>query len=268
MSNNNIQSQPPAPAPLQSGLWLAKAEALVAHAEKALPGNAYVMGWLRKRGIKKKTAAGMRLGWLADDYFRPRAAWGLPEVLKEDGAAKKLWLPAGLVIPMLDGAGQVRRVRIRRFTGNEPRYYVLPGSAMAAMAHGLPARVAVVVESELDGIMIAGLAGDLAAVVALGSSSAKPGPALLAALARCAVVLVALDADRAGADACRWWTATLPQARLWPVPAGKDPGETYAAGVDVRAWLLAGLPAGWFLGLNPDWTQTKGRTQYADESNP
>ena len=128
---------------------------------------------------------------------------------------------------------------------------MLPGSAMAAMAHGLPARAAVIVESELDAIMLAGLAGDLAAVVAMGSSTSKPGAALLAALAECKVVLMALDADRAGADACRWWTATLSQALLWPVPAGKDPGEAYAAGVDVRAWLLAGLPAGWFLGPSP-----------------
>lgn len=250
-SRSNGVYQSPAPEQLQSDLWLSKAEALVGHAEKALVENAYVMGWLRKRGIKKKTATGMRLGWLSEDHFRPRSAWGLPEVLKENGTPKKLWLPAGLVIPMIDAAGQVRRVRIRRFTESEPRYYVLPGSAMSAMAHGLPHRATVVVESELDAIMLSGLAGELAAVVALGSATSKPGAALLSALAECKVVLVALDADRAGADACRWWMATLSQARLWPVPSGKDPGEAYAAGVDVRAWLLAGLPAGWFLGPSP-----------------
>ncbi|MFA5056848.1 MAG: toprim domain-containing protein, partial [Opitutaceae bacterium] len=147
--------------------------------------------------------------------------------------------------------GRIRRIRIRRWADREPRYYVLPGSAMACMAHGLPARVAVVVESELDAIMLAGIAADLAAVVALGSATAKPGPELHHALAECALVLVALDSDRAGADAMRWWREHLPRSRRWPVPVGKDPGEAHAAGVDVRAWVEAGLPRGFVLGPSP-----------------
>jgi hypothetical protein len=211
----------------------------------------WALGWLKKRGINKRTAAGMRLGWLAEDYFRPRSAWGLPEILKEDGTAKKLWIPAGLVIPLMGPDARVRRIRIRRFTDKEPRYYVLPGSSMQCMAHGLPNRAAVVVESELDAILLAGVAGDLAGVVALGSSTAKPGAQLARWLAECKVILVALDSDRAGSEAWLWWQQNLPAARRWPVLEGKDPGEAHAAGVDVRAWVLAGLPAGWFLGPSP-----------------
>lgn len=231
-----------------SEVWLEKASALVEHAEAELAGNEYIMKWLAKRGIGKETAAGMRLGWLSDDRWRNRSLWGLQEELKSDGKPKKLWIPGGLVIPLIDGYGRIRRIRIRRFTDQGPRYVVVPGSVMAGMAHGLPNRAAVIVESELDAIMLAGIAPDLAAVVAMGSSSSKPTAHFLDELRKCAVVLVALDSDRAGAEAIRWWKENLPSSRRWPVPKGKDPGEAFAAGVDIREWVQAGLPQGWFFG--------------------
>lgn len=40
----------------------------------------------------------------------------------------------------------------------------------------------------------------------------------------------------------RWWRDRYPQAKLWPVPAGKDPGEAFAKGVDIREWLRGGCP--------------------------
>ncbi len=239
---------PPLP---QSYTWSEKVAKLVEHAEAKLKNNAFALKWLKKRGISKKTAAGMRLGWLSEDRFRARSLWGLPEQLKDDGTPKKLWIPAGLVIPMMGHGGNIIRIRIRRWSDREPRYYVMPGSSMVCMAHGLPARSAVIVESELDAVMLAGIASDLAAVVALGSATAKPGRDLQAALADCAVVLVALDADRAGAEAMRWWRDALPRSKRWPVPSGKDPGEAFAAGVDIRQWIEAGLPRGFVLGPSP-----------------
>jgi hypothetical protein len=149
---------------------------------------------------------------------------------------------------MVDGAGAVRRIRIRRFGEQEPRYYVLPGSIMACMAHGFPSRAAVIVESELDAIMLAGISGELVAVMALGSSTAKPGAEATKALAACAVVLVALDSDRAGAAAMRWWSENFTNSKRWPVPVGKDPGEAFADGVDIREWITAGLPKAWGIG--------------------
>jgi hypothetical protein len=253
----------PAPAPEKSApppdLWQQKALALVEHAEKALAENDYILKWLKKRGISRKTAAGMRLGWLSEDRWRSRASWGLPRELKADGSEKKLWIPAGLVIPLLEasgpeGAAAVRRIRIRRFSDQEPRYYNMPGSSMACRAHGLPNRAAVIVENDLDAIMIAGQAADLAAVVAMGTSKAKPGPALTQLLAECAVILVALDygdGDLSGGKGWTWWRQAFPQARRWPVLSGKDAGEAYAAGADIRAWILAGLPPGWRTGPSP-----------------
>ena len=232
----------------QPDIWLSKAAALVAHAQAELAASDYIQKWLEKRGIGTGTATGMRLGWLSEDRWRDRTAWGLPQEIKSDGKAKRLWIPGGLVIPMIDAGGLARRIRIRRFSDQEPRYVVIPGSRMASMAHGLPSRAAVVVESELDAIMLAGIAPDLAAAVAMGSATTKPGSQLLDEIRKCAVVLVALDSDRAGAEAMRWWKDNMPNSRRWPVPQGKDPGEAFAAGVDIREWVKAGLPPGWFLG--------------------
>jgi DNA primase len=235
----------------QSDIWHQKTRALVDHAAKALLDNKYVLKWLKERGITKKQAAALKLGWLSEERFRQRSAYGLEEVLKDDGCTpKKLWIPSGLVIPMM-ACETVRRIRIRRFGDTEPRYYVLPGSAMSGMAYGLPQRAAVIVESELDAVMLAGQVGEFCGVVALGSASSKPDASMAELLRGCAVILVALDSDDAGAKACAWWQTEFPQARRWPVPMAKDPGDAFAAGVSMVKWIKAGLPAAWFFGPEP-----------------
>ena len=248
-----------------SDIWQQKTRAMVDHAAAALMENKYILKWLKKRGISKKQAAALKLGWLSEDRFRARAAYGLEQVLKDDGKEKKLWIPAGLVIPMIAGDA-VRRIRIRRFGENEPRYYVLPGSSMSCMTCGLPQRAAVIVESELDAIMLADQVGEFCGVVGMGSSTAKPDPALSDVLAKCAVILVALDSDDAGAKACAWWQSQFPQARRWPVPMAKDPGDAFAAGVSMVDWVKAGLPQAWFFGPEPiGQVVCKGAAQVAPE---
>jgi DNA primase len=112
------------------------------------------------------------------------------------------------------------------------------------MRIGDAARAYVVVESELDALLIAQEAGELAGVIALGTAGAKPDAETAAQLAAAAAILVALDFDEAGEKASAWWLAHYRQAVRWPPAAGKDPGEFFRA-VDVRAWVLAGLPPAW-----------------------
>jgi hypothetical protein len=53
---------------------------------------------------------------------------------------------------------------------------------------------------------------------------------------------VSLDSDVAGAKASwKWWLNHYQHARRWPCIKGKDPGEAYQNGLDIRAWTLAGL---------------------------
>ena len=56
------------------------------------------------------------------------------------------------------------------------------------------------------------------------------------------LILVSLDFDEAGMKRSRqWWMRIYPQAKRWPVPVGKDPGEAYQQKLNLRKWIEAGL---------------------------
>ncbi|KKM71492.1 hypothetical protein LCGC14_1430060 [marine sediment metagenome] len=263
----------PAPATTQSAAWLAKAAAFTTWAHKKLLENPEKMEWLHARGINAETIRTACLGWNPGehgrDLWRHRSTWGLPEELKKDGKAKRLWLPKGLVIPLLlkdtgeksknieenscgspqiNGCNQVLRIRIRRFYDRPPDYYVIPGSAMDAMALATARPAVVLTESELDAILINQEAGDLVSAIAMGTARAKPAGKVLDQLVKAAVILVALDFDPAGAEALEFWKNYFPQSTRWPPVGGKDPGEMFAAGVSIRDWIQSGIPASFSTG--------------------
>jgi len=170
----------------------------------------------------------------------------------------KLWLPRGLVIPTLQGP-EVVALRIRRPAADlQPgaaKYYVAPGSAVLPLAidhFGAPARAWVIVESQLDALMLAAQCGSLRGergglpigAAAVLSATGRPDPGLHQRLQAADRILVALDYDEAGRKGADWWEATYARATRWPVPEGKDPGEYYTRGGNVRAWIKEGLPAG------------------------
>jgi len=231
--------------------WQVRAEKLVKESHAALLDNPKGLVWLADRGINSESVKRFQLGAVVGENghncrFRSRKAWGLPKMLRDDGRVKALWIPRGLLIPHIVD-GQVQRIRIRRPDADarskkDVRYYVMPGSAMAPMCIGSGQRAAVVIEAELDAILVAQEAEDLVSAIALGSSSARPDTVTWPILRRALCVLVSMDFDAAGAKAWHWWQKEFPRACRWPVPSGKDPGEAYAAGVDLHAWIKAGLP--------------------------
>ncbi|MCF8026136.1 MAG: toprim domain-containing protein [Desulfobacteraceae bacterium] len=231
--------------------WQVKARTLVDWSHKQLLKNNDALQWLKDRGIGMNEIKSFSLGWLPGENgkgcsFRPRESWGLPTEYKDNGKKKMLWIPRGLVIPMITANG-VERVRIRRpnddiRTEKDIRYYTLPGSSMAPLVADNGKRAWVVVESDLDAILVAGTAGAVTNVAALGTASAKPDPETFGRLQASLRVLVALDSDEAGAKAFEWWAKQMENARRWPVPDGKDPGEAYQAGVDILSWVMEGFP--------------------------
>lgn len=236
------------PAPAEA--WADNAAKFVAACHQALLNDPAELDRLRRdRGIRIETVRRFRLGINGADFYRPRETWGLPEqISKQTGKPKKLWIPRGLVIPCMAGEA-VTRIRIRRpgedlRSETDPRYYFVPGSSPAILRIGDRARAYVVVESELDALLIAQEAGDLAGAVAMGTSSAKPDADTFAHLAAADVILLALDADAAGERGSSWWLDHFAHAERWPVPDGKDPGDIHRD-FDLRAWVLAGLPAAW-----------------------
>lgn len=261
---------PQATPPIDRERWWAKAEALVTWGMEHLPGSEG-LAFLEKRGLGLVASQKYCLGYLSEDLYRPREAWGLDSIFlpaassathascREEGPKekpqalrpKRLWIPKGLLIPHRCAVtGKIDRIRIRRPEG-EPRYYVLPGSASSTMVFGsAPVISVVVVESELDAILIDDLAGDLTATIALGSSQAKPDSHAQRLLESAACILVALDNDEAGARAAAWWLRHYKRAIRWPVPVGKDPSEAYQSGIDLREWILAGWPIGMRIGAS------------------
>ncbi len=218
--------------------WQEQAGKLVEYAAGKL--NSDTWAYLNGRGLADDTIQARRLGLWPMDWYHKRVAWGLPEQI-DQGKRKDLWIPAGIVIPYFIG-GQVARLRIRRHEAVKDRYWNVSGSYMGPMVLGPEGDVIIVVESELDGFLLAQDCGDMAGVVALGNAQSKPDTGSAAILAKSKLILVALDADQAGAVASwQWWLKTFTQARRWPPVGGKDPGEMWQAWVDLKAWVGAGI---------------------------
>lgn len=252
----------PAERPAPAEIWAEKATRFVQWCYEQLYEAPEALAYLHGRGLTDKTISAFGLGWNPGKdgrgLFRPRPSWGLlPERDEESGKERKLWLPVGWVVPSLV-KGRVHRIRIRQPDNREfgPKYFLVLGSSMATLCLEQRARsgerraasnhrpVYVLVESELDAILLHQEAGDVAGAVGLGSANTRPDAATTTKLREAVCILNALDFDRAGAEARAWWKAEFPRCRRWPVPKGKDPGEAWKAGVDLRAWVMEGLPEG------------------------
>jgi len=232
--------------------WQVKATDFIDNAHQALLGYDHALKYLDSRGLDLAAVKAFRLGWFAGEngrncMFRPRTSWGLSKIKNEKtGKDKMLWIPRGIVIPCYK-KDRVYRIRIRRpkidlQQASDIKYYVLPGSGMEVMDINSEKKTLVVVEAELDAMLIARFAGSLAGAVALGSAQNKPGSSVYYDLKKALRILVALDYDTAGQSAWKFWAENFPNAKLWPVPDGKDPGEAFEKGVDIKDWIRHGLP--------------------------
>lgn len=245
------------PAPV----WIEHAEKFVAGCHELLLTNQEQLAYLAARGISKAAAISCRLGWNPENTYRSRESWGLPQELdQKTGRPLRLWLPAGLVIPVYR-AGVLQRVRVRRpaWARDEflpkRKYHRIPGSSIATMILGESSRAFAVVEAELDACAIFSAAPDLVGAVSIETLEGNLDAEAAAILAQALVILDALDAEDpttpALQRALKKWDATFPRHLRWPVPMGKDPGEAVKAGVDLRTWVLAGLPPVFTVGSGP-----------------
>lgn len=232
--------------------WLAWATELLDKSIADLAANDEVMSWLSRRGIDGDTTRRFKLGWLDHDRRIDRKSIGLSP-LRE--GKTKLWVPGGLVIPIMTGT-VLHRLRIRRTDEarekflQKRKYVWLEGSGNLPMT--IPPtgtlRGAVIVEAELDAIAVASAHHDVA-IIAIGSVSGGLQPALKARLGDCPVILVALDAEPGqdgkpgpGPEWAAIWQSEFRNAKYWPVPVGKDPGDYVKAGGNISEWIEAGLP--------------------------
>lgn len=270
------QEYTPAQAVMPGPQWRERGAALVAWAAAQLAQAPRVLDWLlQERGLTASTAHAARLGWIPQDFYRPREAFGLPPERKPDGKPKRVWIPKGLCIPVFAASGELLRVKIRLAPApagapERPKYLPLPQTEKCTaplVVRSTPTDAAIdtptdsvppanstvwqVVESELDALLLAQEIGRLGHnagqgvnVVAMGSASYRPDAATWADLQAAPLVLVSLDFDDAGNKAaCLWWEKHLAPGRfkLWPVPEGKDPCDAWRAGWNLAEWTKQGL---------------------------
>lgn len=241
----------PHKAILPSLVWQRRSTKLALWAAEQLEQSPKIQEWLEKeRGLTHATARFYGLGWIPQDYFRPREAFGLPPEFKDNGKPRRVWIPKGLCIPVIGFQGHIYRVKIRVADPgpNRPKYIPIPQAEKNTSPMILESRAGhrawQVVESELDALLLAQEAGHLVNVVAMGSASYRPDAETWAKLQAAPRVLVSLDFDEAGNKAaCRWWEAHLPPGvfKLWPVPDGKDPCDSWRAGWHLADWVYGGL---------------------------
>lgn len=237
----------PRQATTPAGQWREKALSFVRYAHEKLISNKEQLDYLRGRGIDFALVEKFSLGYNPETMWRPRSAWGLPDETKEGGSLKKLCLPAGIVIPCFS-RGTLSRIRVRTGRQNIP-YYLIPGSSPDPMiiepAQPYKYTTWLIEESELDGIMLSSIAADIpgAGIMPCGNTSVRPTAEQVEFLRAADCLLIAMDHDgKPGVKASAWWLEHFDNAERWIVLSGKDPGESYRNGDDLREWIVAGLP--------------------------
>lgn len=229
-------------------LWQEKAEKFLLWTQAQLwtPGGAAALEILKAKGLNEQTirtaGVGANTGERGGDIYRNYSAWGLPTEYKENGNLRIIWIPKGIVIPLINEG--VMRLRVRRDNPQAgQRYVVVHGSTSRPLILGKERRSFLIVESELDGWLCWQEAGALAGIVALGSASAKPDKGTHNKLLNAERILLSLDYDEAGAKASySFWPQTYGKKVLrWPTPAGKDTSEAWQEGINIKAWVEAGL---------------------------
>jgi len=247
-----------------SDLWVTKASAFQTYCAAQLENFPQVIASLASRGINCEDAKRYGIGYCPGEngkssMMRHRKAWGLENrpASRDKKEGTVLWLPRGIVVPVLENT-QTKRLRIRRDDkdretyNSKMKYYVVPGSDMTPLflpsTKGvLPANYAVmVVEGELDAYMLHSKIGDFCAVLSIMTAKISSIPKhIMSILKASAFIFVATDIgdkSQAGYEGWLKWQETFKNAKRFPCIGAKDPGEMVEKNLDVRLWAMSALP--------------------------
>lgn len=223
--------------------WQKKAEAVAFSAFKYLmssqgkPHREY----LHSRGLTIETIKTARIGWNQTPMVFDRAAWGLLPETGKDNQTKNIWIPKGFIIPQFEN-NQLIRIRVRQDQPINPddKYILVSGSATGYFIYPKsdnPTNAIFIVEAELDGWLSWQSFGDLAQINAIGNTTTRPDQKAHNELKNKARLL-SLDNDNAGRQETGWWEKQYAGTISCPVPVGKDPGEAFEKGFDLREWFI------------------------------
>lgn len=250
--------------------WSAQATKMALEANTTLLNTPSILRYLARRGLPLAAVEQYRLGYIEGEdrtgtcIFRQRSAFGLPLKTKTNGTVSRvLRIPRGISIPAWGPSGDCMRIRIRKRdidldpANKKDNKYILvpqPDNPYSAPLVLAPVNVSpelatwVIVEAELDAMAVHHACNGIVGAMSVLTVAGKPDKIAHDLLAKAARILVALDFDsdkngkNTSAEAWQWWKNTYPNAKLWPVPEGKDPGEAFARGVDLRQWISIALP--------------------------
>ncbi len=219
--------------------WIKKAGAFVNWSHDQLLHNPGAIKYLTQRGIPLEAIKLYKIGLCPRTLHRQRTGWGL----QDQGDSKYIWLPEGIVIPVINPNGDVIRLKIRRKDyrdGDEfPKYVAVSGSANGLNIIGdKSCDTAIVVESELDAYALHYAVGDFAIIIAVGSNIKNPDNMTDYLAKQKSKLLICYDNDDAGRKMLDKWAGLYSHARGYPTPVGKDIGEAIQGNVNIREWLL------------------------------
>jgi Toprim domain-containing protein len=130
-------------------------------------------------------------------------------------------------------------VKIRQPGGKRPKYaeaYRDRPTLFPTPSIGRPGKPLIIVEGEFDALLLGQELVDLAAVVTLGSASARSDGSIFLAMLAAPMWFIATDADEAGdRSASGWPTRTI---RVGPPGAFKDWTEAHLSGINLRRWWI------------------------------
>lgn len=215
-------------APAQD--WQERALAWVKSAVERLwtEEGGQALAYLRGRGLKDETIRAAMLGYAR--YKHPETKQVVPCIVIPWADTEAIW--------------RVQLRDIRPDVPHDKRYFMLPGSSNAGLYMAVSLRlkrdILIMVEGEIDALTIAQEGGDLAAVVATGTTKGSRTPQWIGRLARAGRVLIAYDNDTKGNENAEYWLKALENAIPYK-PLEKDVNDMLLAGYDVRSWISAML---------------------------
>jgi hypothetical protein len=230
--------------------WQEAARRVVAQAERWLwdPVGAGARRYLMEhRGLTEATIRAWRLGWWPNTTYEAPEGWGLDR-------QRDVWLPQGLVMPGIVGAGrsQVARdgtvwyVKFRpaKRVGFSGKYYGVPGGRTALLGSDAW-------DDDLDLMLLEGemdfytvwqvLRGYVNAGTLGGAAKGRQGEAVqfgrwMGAVLRFDRIYAAFDLDTAGQQARDVMAGASERIVPVAVPYGEDVNGFYVMGGDLRTW--------------------------------
>jgi hypothetical protein len=229
--------------------WRSRALQFVNYAALELAARPDAMTYLvEDRFLTVETIHAFGLGFNPANLYDDPAKWGITD-------NRRMWLPAGIVIPH-ERDGELHFVNVRRaMVGDrlaertglhddkllDAKFVGVRGGKRGLFGKLTGKPVAILAEGEFDCMLAWQCARDFCDVATLGGARHRLDVYDAANLSRASVIVAILDADMAGERGSEYLAKVSPRVILCQ-PPDHDLTDAIKRGVDLRKWL-AGLVA-------------------------